>query len=127
MYYNAAMPKISKYVNDPVLTALVDRIASGEIDRNAAAAEIGVGINTFNSRLGRAKLLDRLAHTRCAKSPSLYRGPGEGSPKAVGYAQAVQRALALGSATRAYKELPDLNYQVLCRKVRAAKAEEAQP
>jgi transposase len=74
--------------HDPEFSALVDRIAAGQITREDAAAAAGVPINTFKTWLRRAGALGGLKHTR--RSAGVYHFAAEKDPaKVAAYVEAV--------------------------------------
>lgn len=120
------MAKRSKYENDPFLLNLVERIRSGEISRKQAADLAGLSYEMFLNRLTRAKMQPLLVD---APSNAHFQPLDPTSPKALAYEKAVQRALELHNAKRAFDEVNtpelNLNYQILCARVRKAIGKES--
>lgn len=111
--------KQSKYLNDPVLKDLVKKIATGGLTREEAARTLGVTVGTFNSRLIRAKLSEQLRPLRKYDGDHLFKPDPDKAKvyeEAVAYAKANPRV----KLTKVHQRFPDLSYQVLARKVRAA-------
>lgn len=113
--------RTSKYTNDPALSSLVDRIVSRELTRKQAAETLGISVETFNSRLARAKMIERLKPHRDYTGDHLFK-PDPDKVKA--YEDAVAYAFAHPriSVAAVHRKYPDLSYQMLARKVKAAYA-----
>ena len=117
---------ISKYINDPALIKLVDQIIAGEMTRKDAAETLGISVATFNTRLTRAKMIDRL------KPTIRYDGPNQFKPdpvKAAVYEQALAYAKAHPNvkAIRIHEMFPGGSYQNLARKLKAIKEATKEP
>lgn len=118
------MSKPSQYINDPAILEQINLIREGKIDRKQAAANLGIGVTTFHSRITRGKmahLLEGVKNADRGGNKDLFQPLPPESPKAIAYTLATKRALELHSVKRAFNEVNtpelNLNYVVLCRKV----------
>jgi len=118
--------KQSKYLNDPVLKELVEKIAAGDMTREEAAGALGVTVGTFNSRLIRAKLSEQLRPLRKYDGDHLFK-PDPDKAKAYEEAIAYAKAHPRMMLTKVHQLFPSLSYQMLARKVKAAAQEEQSP
>ena len=93
----------------------VQRIESLEISRTQAAAELGITLSALNGLLRRGNFTERLkvAGSHAKSLARKWHDPD----KANAYLQAIEYAKVHGSA-KAAREF-NVNFQVLCRKVRA--------
>ena len=112
--------KTSKYLNDPQTLQLVEAMESGQMTREQAAAQAGVSLATFTSQLRRGKHLERLRSVRRYDGDHLFKPDPD---KAIAYDKAIAEALANGKLkiTKLHDRHPKLSYQLLVRKVKAAR------
>jgi hypothetical protein len=108
----------SKYATDPDFVAAVAKVASREATRQQAAESLGISLAVFNVRLSRSKLNLVLKDTRDYSGDHLYKPD---NVKAEAYNEAVALSLQAKSSRFAHQKFPHLSYQVLCRKVKAAR------
>jgi len=118
--------KPSKYLNDPVLSGIVDKIAEGTLTRAAAAESLGISVATFNSRLTRAKLSEKLKPLRKYDGDHLFKPD---PVKSAAYQAAIEQvrntpaSLRRGAITKAAKDF-GVNPVVLGRKLKPTEGEQ---
>lgn len=112
--------KPSKYLNDPQMLRLVEAMESGELTREQAANKAGVSLATFTSQLRRGKHLERLKAVRRYDGDHLFKPDPD---KAAVYDKAVGEALANPrlKGTKLLERYPELSYQMLLRRLKAAR------
>jgi hypothetical protein len=118
------MKKSMYLTHEPTLqqVALLER---GEITREQAAAALGISVGTLNSRLCRTKFNERLKGVRAKPTDAQAMHFFQSDPeKAKAYEAAV--AVILSTPKSKVKALhaqkfPSLSYQILARKVKAAR------
>ena len=98
--------------------ALLER---GEITREQAAATLGIGVPTLNSRLCRTGFNKRLVAVRQYAGDHLFKADPD---KAKLYDEALRTAAANPrmKVRRLHEQYPALSYQILARKVKAARS-----
>lgn len=108
--------------HSPEFLALIDRIAAGELTRNEAAAEAGIGLGTLNVWISRSKLNARLEPVARNKGPN--HPFATNTPERT---ELYERAVAEGVAGATVRELveryPTLSKHTLARRVCDARAE----
>lgn len=98
----------------------IKRLSLNEWSRKQCAEFLGLNYSTFVGKLRYAGIAETLAHTR-RNAGATSRMAQEDPERHQRYQDAVRYALTCFSVTAAAKRF-DVNYQVLSRKVRAAKA-----
>ena len=101
-------------MNALVFTPYIERLQRKEISRAQVAAELGMSVSALNSKFIRYGVSDKL------KGFHQLFLDRSGQSRDSDYAEAVQFALKT-NARKAFEKFPGLSYQVLCRKVKAAK------
>lgn len=122
--------KKSIYLTDQPTIDQVDRMAAGQATRAEAAAALGITVGTLNSRLCRTKFNERLKGVRAKPTDAQALHLFQADPdKAKVYDEALRTALQNPAmkVRRLHEQYPSTSYQMLARKVKAARENAPNP